>query len=149
MTDNRKDLEVIANQQPFLWSAIRFDASNVGLIPVVVQQYDSGEVLMVAWMNRSALEETLASGQVCFWSRSRRSLWRKGEQSGQVQHLVEIRIDCDGDTLLVLVDQKGVACHTGRRSCFFRRVDPNYSISTVLPVESDPEKLYGGGSLTA
>lgn len=91
-----------------------------GLVPAVAQQNDSGEVLMVAWMNRDAVRATLAEGRVCYWSRSRQKLWRKGESSGQVQYLRELRLDCDGDTLLLLVDQHGVACHTGRRNCFFR-----------------------------
>src|SRR6185369_10311517 len=87
-----------------------------GLVPAIAQQHDTGEVLMLAWMNRAAVEETLRSGNVCYWSRSRLKLWRKGEDSGQTQRLVEMRIDCDGDTLLLLVDQVGVACHTGRRN---------------------------------
>jgi phosphoribosyl-AMP cyclohydrolase len=91
-----------------------------GLVPAVVQQHDSGEVLMLAWMNRDAVRATLGEGRACYWSRSRGRLWRKGETSGQVQRLRELRLDCDGDALLLLVDQHGVACHTGRRSCFFR-----------------------------
>lgn len=94
-----------------------------GLVPAIAQQHDTGEVLMLAWMNKEALEETLATGRVCYWSRSRRKLWRKGETSGHVQRLVEARLDCDGDTVLLLVDQTGPACHTGARSCFFRRFD--------------------------
>src|SRR3546814_8117800 len=92
-----------------LWSQLKFDAD--GLIPAIAQQHDTGEVLMVAWMNRAAIEETLSTGRVCYWSRSRRSPWRKGDTSGQVQALVELRIDCDGDAILLLVDQTGVACH--------------------------------------
>lgn len=92
-----------------------------GLVPAVAQQHDTGEVLMLAWMNKEALEETLATGRVCYWSRSRRRLWRKGETSGHTQRLVEARLDCDGDTILLLVDQTGPACHTGARSCFFRK----------------------------
>ncbi len=114
-----------------------------GLIPAIAQQHDSGEVLMLAWMNREALAETLASGRVCYWSRSRERLWRKGESSGQVQRLVGLRLDCDGDTLLLSVDQQGVACHTGRRSCFYRAV-VDHRLVEVLPVEKDPEDLYGG-----
>ena len=91
-----------------------------GLIPAVAQQHDTGEVLMVAWMNREAVEETLATRQVTYWSRSRRALWRKGETSGHRQRMVDLKIDCDADTLLVLVDQEGPACHTGERTCFFR-----------------------------
>src|SRR5271166_2753894 len=96
---------------------IRFDGD--GLVPAVAQQFDTGEILMVAWMNREAVRATLTEGRVCYWSRSRRQLWRKGETSGQVQGLRELRLDCDGDALLLLVEQHGVACHTGRRSCFF------------------------------
>jgi phosphoribosyl-AMP cyclohydrolase len=99
-----------------LIASIAFDAA--GLVPAVAQQHDTGEVLMLAWMNREAVVETLATGQVCYFSRSRGRLWRKGETSGQVQRLVDLRVDCDGDALLLLVDQEGVACHTGRRSCF-------------------------------
>ena len=93
-----------------------------GLIPVIAQDYQSGEVLMLAWMNRDAVEETLRTGRVCYWSRSRQSLWRKGESSGQVQILKELCVDCDSDAILAKVEQTGVACHTGRRSCFFRTV---------------------------
>jgi phosphoribosyl-AMP cyclohydrolase len=101
-----------------LFAALHFDIN--GLIPAIAQQHDTGEVLMMAWMNRATIAETLATGQVCYWSRSRGKPWRKGESSGQTQHLQEMRLDCDGDTLLLLVDQHGVACHTGRRSCFYR-----------------------------
>src|SRR3546814_3425930 len=94
-------------------AAVVYDAN--GLVPAVAQQHDTGEVLMVAWMNADSLRETLETGRVCYWSRSRQSLWRKGETSGQVQRLTELRPDCDGDTLLLMVDQTGVACHTGRR----------------------------------
>lgn len=124
-----------------LEAAITFDAQ--GLVCAVAQQHDSGEVLMVAWMNRAALAETLASGRVCYWSRSRGKLWRKGETSGQTQRLVELRVDCDGDTLLLSVDQQGVACHTGRRACFFRRLAGDGSLEEVLPVVTDPHDLYG------
>ena len=93
------------------------------LIPVVVQETATGEVLMVAWMNRQALDLTRTTGQSHFWSRSRHSLWRKGETSGHVQHVQAIYADCDADTLLVQVHQEGVACHTGNRTCFFRRLE--------------------------
>ena len=122
-----------------LLAGLKFDAA--GLIPVIAQQHDSGEVLMLAWMNREAIEETLATGRACYWSRSRRRLWRKGETSGQVQRLVEMRLDCDADTLLIRVDQTGVACHTGRRSCFFRRIEDG-KLREVEPVLVDPGKLY-------
>ncbi len=124
-------------------SAIAFD--DKGLVPAIAQQHDSGELLMMAWMNRAALAETLATGRVCYWSRSRGRLWRKGETSGQSQQLVELRIDCDGDTLLLKVDQTGVACHTGRRSCFYRALR-NGRLEEVMPVERDPGSLYGDGS---
>jgi len=124
-----------------LQEAVTFDAQ--GLVCAVAQQHDSGEVLMVAWMNREALAETLATGQVCYWSRSRGKLWRKGESSGQTQRLVELRVDCDGDTLLLRVDQTGVACHTGRRSCFYRAVTADGNLQEVLPVTADPKTLYG------
>lgn len=100
--------------------ALKFN--DQGLIPAIAQQHDTGEVLMMAWMNRAAVDETLRTRRVCYYSRSRRSLWRKGESSGHTQKLVDMRVDCDADTLLLLVDQKGPACHTKRRSCFFRAV---------------------------
>jgi phosphoribosyl-AMP cyclohydrolase len=118
---------------------IAFDRD--GLIPAIAQQHDSGEVLMLAWMNRTALEQTLATGDAHYWSRSRMKLWRKGETSGQTQRLVELRIDCDGDTLLLLVDQKGVACHTGRRNCFFRAVRGG-QLQTIAEIVVDPATLY-------
>ena len=91
--------------------------NDQGLIPAVAQQHDTGEVLMLAWMNAESLRETLETGRVCYWSRSRGALWRKGKTSGHVQRLIEMRVDCDGDSLLLLVDQTGPACHTGTRSC--------------------------------
>ena len=112
-----------------------------GLVPAIAQQHDSGEVLMMAWMSRDAVAETLATGRVCYYSRSRGALWRKGETSGQMQALVELRLDCDGDTLLLAVNQTGVACHTGRRSCFFRAVRDD-RLETIAEVEIDPAELY-------
>jgi phosphoribosyl-AMP cyclohydrolase len=97
--------------------AIRYDAA--GLVPAIAQRHDTGEVLMLAWMNRDALEETLRTGRVCYYSRSRQRLWRKGEESGHVQHLKELRLDCDGDAVLLKVDQTGAACHTHRPHCFY------------------------------
>jgi phosphoribosyl-AMP cyclohydrolase len=101
-----------------LLAQVRFDAD--GLVAAVAQSADTGEVLMLAYMNREALEETIATGRVCYWSRSRQRLWRKGESSGHTQRLVGLSLDCDGDALLVRVEQKGPACHTGAGSCFFR-----------------------------
>ncbi|HTQ33106.1 MAG TPA: phosphoribosyl-AMP cyclohydrolase [Stellaceae bacterium] len=123
-------------------AAIKFDAE--GLVPAIAQQHDSGEVLMVAWMNRDAVRATLAEGRVCYWSRSRRKLWRKGETSGQTQILKEFRLDCDGDTVLLLVDQEGVACHTGRRNCFFRAWRGGSWVEIAKPLVA-PEVLYGKG----
>lgn len=122
-----------------LVSSIAFDSD--GLVPAIAQQHDTGEVLMMAWMNRDAVAETLQTGRVCYWSRSRRSLWRKGESSGQVQRLVELRVDCDNDTLLLLVDQTGVACHTGRRSCFFTAFRDG-ARTVIADVEISPDQLY-------
>ena len=123
-----------------LLAEIAFDRD--GLVAAVAQQHDTGEVLMMAWMNREAVERTLATGEVHYWSRSRMKLWRKGESSGQNQRLVELRVDCDGDTLLLLVDQKGVACHTGRRNCFFRAAR-NGKLQTIADIVVDPKTLYG------
>jgi phosphoribosyl-AMP cyclohydrolase len=113
-----------------------------GLVAAVAQQHDTGEVLMLAWMNREAVERTLATGRVHYWSRSRQQLWRKGEQSGQVQRLIELRVDCDGDAVLLLVDQRGVACHTGRRSCFFRAARGDQLVTIAEPLVT-PGELYG------
>lgn len=123
--------------------AIVFD--DHGLVAAVAQQYDTGEVLMVAWMNREAVRASLSEGRVCYWSRSRGKLWRKGETSGQVQRLRELRLDCDGDTLLLLVDQHGVACHTGRRSCFFRAWRGGGWAVVAEPL-IDPKVLYPDSS---
>jgi phosphoribosyl-AMP cyclohydrolase len=112
-----------------------------GLVPAIAQQHDSGEVLMLAWMNRDSVRVTLEEGRACYWSRSRQALWRKGETSGQVQRLRELRIDCDGDTVLLLVDQHGMACHTGRRNCFFRAWRDGKWQEIAAP-EIDPATLY-------
>jgi phosphoribosyl-AMP cyclohydrolase len=112
-----------------------------GLIPAIAQQHDTGEVLMMAWMNSEAVAETLNTGRVCYYSRSRAKLWRKGESSGQEQTLKELRWDCDADTLLVLVEQKGVACHTGRRNCFFNAVRDG-EMTVIAEPEIDPDTLY-------
>src|ERR1700757_4782939 len=122
-------------------AAIKFGAD--GLVPAIAQQHDTGEILMMAWMNRDAVRASLAEGRACYWSRSRAKLWRKGETSGQIQLLRELRLDCDGDAVLLLVDQQGVACHTGRRTCFFRawRGD-NWTIITEPQISQ--EILYSG-----
>jgi phosphoribosyl-AMP cyclohydrolase len=123
-----------------MFEQLHFDAN--GLIPAIAQQYDTGEVLMMAWMNQDSIQETIDTNQVCYWSRSRQKLWRKGENSGQTQKLIELRFDCDGDTLLLLVDQKGVACHTGRRSCFYTAIRDGEPIEIATPT-IDPATLYG------
>jgi phosphoribosyl-AMP cyclohydrolase len=105
---------------PDILDKIAFDER--GLVPVIAQHFDTGEVLMMAWMNREAVAETLKTGRVCYWSRSRRSLWRKGETSGHFQYLKEFYVDCDADTLLIKVDQVGPACHTGKKTCFFTKI---------------------------
>lgn len=112
-----------------------------GLVPAIAQQFDSKEVLMMAWMNRKAIEESLRTGRVCYWSRSRQMYWRKGESSGQVQVLKEMRFDCDGDTILLMVDQTGPACHTGRRDCFYNKVAGKRVVVDADPI-IDPEELY-------
>jgi phosphoribosyl-AMP cyclohydrolase len=121
-------------------AAIRFDAN--GLVPAIAQQHDTGEVLMMAWMNAESVRETLATGRVCYFSRSRNRLWRKGESSGQTQHLRQLLVDCDGDTLLLRVHQDGVACHTGRRTCFYRAAGDGGLVEIAAP-EVSPEALYG------
>ena len=115
----------------FRIESLRFDAR--GLIPAIAQSRE-GEVLMMAWMNAASLAETLSTGQVTYWSRSRSALWRKGETSGHVQRLVELRIDCDRDCLLIIVDQTGPACHTNRRSCFFTAVRDGREVVTADPL---------------
>ena len=112
-----------------------------GLIPAIAQQHDTGEVLMMAWMNRQSIEETLTTGHVCYWSRSRNSYWRKGESSGNQQILKGLYADCDGDTLLVKVEQTGAACHTGRRDCFYNEISPNGLTIANNPIQN-PDELY-------
>jgi phosphoribosyl-AMP cyclohydrolase len=126
-----------------LLGEIGFDED--GLVPAIAQQHDTGEVLMLAWMNREAVRVTLSEGRACYWSRSRNALWRKGESSGQLQRLRELRLDCDGDTILLRIDQNGdgVACHEGYESCFFRRLENN-SWTVVDSRKVDPAK-YGEG----
>jgi len=136
------------NTAPWLDKVV-FDAS--GLIPAIAQDAQSGTVLMVAWMNREALAETAATGRAVYWSRSRGKLWRKGEESGHHQVVRELRLDCDGDVILLKVDQVGaIACHTGRQSCFFQRLEggppdgtPEQAHwNTTDPVLKDPELIY-------
>ena len=119
---------------------VRWDAD--GLVPAIAQEAFGDRILMVAWMNREALAETAATGRAVYWSRSRGRLWRKGEESGHFQTVRELRLDCDGDVVLLSVEQHGgIACHTGRQSCFFRRLD-GAGWQAVDPVLKDPESIY-------
>ena len=114
-----------------------------GLLPAIAQDAASGRVLTVAWMNREALAETAQRGEAVYWSRSRGRLWRKGEESGHVQRVVELRMDCDADAILLRVEQHGgIACHTGRESCFFRKLEQGQWVTTD-PVLRDPAAIYG------
>lgn len=123
---------------------IRWDAN--GLVPAIAQDAATGRVLMLAWMNREALQQTQARGEAVYWSRSRQRLWHKGEESGHVQVVRDIRLDCDGDVVLLTVEQHGgIACHTGRESCFFSRLDEG-RWKAVDPVLKDPAQIYGEGS---
>ena len=132
------DLDVT---QPWL-DALRWGQD--GLLPAIAQDAENGRVVMVAWMNRESLEETVRSGNTVYWSRSRQRLWRKGEESGHVQKLHELRLDCDADVIILLVEQLGgIACHTGRESCFYR-VWENGAWHTVDPVLKDPHAIYQG-----
>ena len=119
-------------------AAIQFDAQ--GLVPAIAQQHDTGEVLMMAWMDRDAVVETMRTGRACYWSRARQAPWRKGDTSGHIQTLVDLRVDCDGDTLLVLVDQTGAACHTGQHNCFFRAIRGG-ALETITPVMIDMDEI--------
>jgi phosphoribosyl-AMP cyclohydrolase len=131
MTDNKAaDKHIKWNQQ--------------GLVPAIAQDFESGEVLMLAWMTAEAQRCTLEEGRAVYWSRSRQCIWRKGEESGNVQLLKEFRLDCDGDTVLLQVEQLGgIACHTGRRHCFFNKLEDGRWVND-LDVLRDPSELYGG-----
>ncbi len=120
---------------------VRWDEQ--GLVPVIVQEAATGDVLMFAWMNREALEKTAALGQAVFWSRSRRKLWHKGEESGHFQKVLEIRTDCDNDVVLLKVEQVGgIACHTGRHSCFFQQLSEEGQWEAVEEILKDPKEIY-------
>ena len=121
-----------------LLAEVRFDPQ--GLVPAIAQQHDTGEVLMLAWMDRNAVVETMQTGRACYWSRSRKTAWRKGDTSGHIQTVIDFRIDCDGDTVLMLVDQTGVACHTGRHNCFFRAIRDG-KLEEIAPVQIDMTKI--------
>ena len=126
---------------PSFLDAVRWNAD--GLVPAIAQDAGSGRVLTLAWMNREALERTAATGEAHYWSRSRRKLWRKGESSGHVQRVREIRLDCDDDAILIVVEQVGgIACHTGRERCFYKRLEGG-AWREVDPVLRDPKEIYG------
>ncbi len=135
------DAPAPANEAGAAWAnQVRWNAD--GLVPVVTQDAATGRVLTVAWMNRQALSETAARGEAVYWSRSRAKLWRKGEESGHVQKVRELRLDCDADAIVLRVEQQGgIACHTGRESCFYRRLDDGRWIETD-PVLKDPALIY-------
>lgn len=117
--------------------------NEAGLVPAIAQDAATGQVLMVAWMNEEALRETVATGRAVYFSRSRQRLWRKGEESGHVQHVKELRLDCDGDVLLLSVEQVGgIACHTGRQHCFFRKLDDSGEWRDCEPVLKSPDAIY-------
>ena len=129
-----------SNSLEQLIKTLRFNSD--GLIPAIAQDHKTMDILMMAWMNEDAILETLETERVCYFSRSRQNLWRKGESSGQIQTLKTFRIDCDRDTILLLVDQVGVACHTGRRSCFYEEVGVDGSIKIISDVITSPDELY-------
>lgn len=115
-----------------------------GLVPAIAQDIATGNVLMVAWMNREALRQTISRQVAVYWSRSRKTIWHKGESSGHVQKIKSIKLDCDSDVILLEIEQiGGIACHTGRRSCFFQRLDNTGSWITTEPVLKDPSEIYG------
>ena len=121
--------------------------NEAGLVPAIAQDAASGQVLMVAWMNEQALQETVSSGRAVYFSRSRGRLWRKGEESGHAQIIRDIRLDCDGDVILLSVEQMGgIACHTGRTHCFYRQLNSEGNWDTVDAVVKDPAQIYGQGT---
>jgi phosphoribosyl-AMP cyclohydrolase len=131
----------MSNKDDLLLRSINWN--NEGLIPVITQDAKNKKVLMLAWMNRDALKESLSTGTVVYWSRSRKRLWRKGETSGHTQKIHEIRLDCDGDTLLLLIEQHGgIACHTGRESCFFRKATQEKTWLITEKVLKNPKDIY-------
>ncbi len=141
MSENSAPVVVLGNK----WlNKIRWDGN--GLVPVIAQEAGSNDVLMFAWMNREALERTVELGEAVYWSRSRKKLWHKGEESGHTQKVLEIRLDCDEDVILLKIEQAGsIACHTGRHSCFFQKFEGDAKMggwSTAEPVLQDPETIY-------
>ncbi len=130
----------MTNQIQSFLSLVKFDEN--GLVPAIAQDAETGKVLMLAYMNRESLEITLKERKMCYWSRSRKELWRKGATSGNTQDVKEILIDCDGDALVFKITQKGGACHTGYESCFFRKVEDDFSVRIVDTIKFNPEEVY-------
>lgn len=121
--------------------SVKFDEQ--GLVPAIAQDAATGRVLMVAWMNRDSLQQTATTREAVYWSRSRKKLWHKGEESGHIQRVKEIRLDCDADVIILQIEQVGgIACHTGRESCFYRVLDEQQQWQTVDPVLKDPQAIY-------
>jgi phosphoribosyl-AMP cyclohydrolase len=136
MTDNIKTTPDQDYLDQLCWT-------SEGLLPAIAQDHQTGEILMMAWMNRESLALTVSEQRAVYWSRSRKKLWRKGEESGHVQHVKEIRMDCDADVIILKIEQVGgIACHTGRRSCFYRLLDKDGKWQTIEPVIKDPESIY-------
>ena len=119
---------------------LKYDAN--GLIPVIIQEQGTGRVLMMAWMNKESLQKTIETGKTCFWSRSRKKYWVKGESSGHVQNVKSISFDCDADSLLIQVEQIGAACHEGYKSCFYRKIESD-KVRIIEPRSVEPDKVYG------
>lgn len=147
-TETDKEPTTNRNSNASAWlNKVKWDEH--GLVPVIAQEAQSNDVLMFAWMNRTALAMTVELGEAVYWSRSRKKLWHKGEESGNIQKVLEIRIDCDQDVVLLKIEQTGgVACHTGRRSCFFQKLDPLLGWQVTEPVLMDPAAMYADASKT-
>src|SRR6266853_2404100 len=139
----RRKSAILKSLNMSLYDQLKFDPAT-GLIPAIVQEQKTGRVLMMAWMTRASLEKTIATGKTHFWSRSRQKFWMKGESSGHTQSVKDVAFDCDGDTLLIQVEQIGAACHEGYKSCFFRSVTESGSdLQTTEAQLETPEKIYG------
>lgn len=142
--DGKADILMATNLEPMnnFYDNLKFNAE--GLIPAIIQEQSTGRVLMMAWMNRASLESTIATGKTHFWSRSRQKYWMKGESSGHTQQVKDIAFDCDGDTLLIQVEQIGAACHEGYKSCFFRSaIDGGKGSKITEPQLAKPDEIYG------
>lgn len=133
MTDHVHPPAAEGAERPFNPDDLTFNAD--GLIPAIAQQHDTGEVLMMAWMNAASIRQSLSEGRVIYWSRSRQAFWRKGDSSGHIQRLIDLRVDCDRDCLLLMVDQTGPACHTNRRSCFYTAARDGTEVELMRPMD--------------